>query len=256
MTFNIRYGGAQDGENHWQYRKDIVKEIIQDYNPDILAVQEALNFQLLELDRALPNYARIGVGRDDGEINGEYAAIYYDTARFDMLAEETFWFSDTPSVPGSKSWGNTIPRICSWVRLDDLETGEDLYVYNNHWDHQSQPSRERCAEYLLETIKSHYEPATTVVVLGDFNAGENNPAFLQLMNSDEVPLVDSYRRLHPQAKNVGTFHGFEGKTTGSKIDAILISPGLISRSAEIIRMNRDGRYPSDHFPVTAEVTFQ
>jgi endonuclease/exonuclease/phosphatase family metal-dependent hydrolase len=95
-----------------------------------------------------------------------------------------------------------------------------------------------------------------VVVLGDFNAGEDNPAFLQLMENGDVPLRDSFRLLHPEAKSVGTFNGFAGRTEGPKIDAVLVSPNLQIISAEIIQTNEEGRYPSDHFPVTAEIKFK
>ena len=253
MTFNIRYGTAQDYENSWQNRKDLVFEVIKSFNPDILGVQEALHFQLLELDCTLTNYHRVGVGRDDGEHTGEFTAIYFDSTRFLLLDEETFWFSDTPAVPGSKSWGNAIPRICTWVHLRNKKSKVELYVYNNHWDHQSQESRKKSAQFLIEKVRTRVDKTVPVVVMGDFNAAEDNPAFIYMIENDTVLLIDSYRRLYPQERNVGTFNGFEGRDDGPKIDAILISPCLNPVSAEIVRTNKNGKYPSDHFPVTAEV---
>ena len=255
MSFNIRYGTANDGDNAWPLRKDLAFEVIKQADPDVLGLQEALHFQLLEVLEALPQYALVGVGRDDGEQAGEYAAILYDSTRFDLLSQGTFWFSDTPEVVGSTSWGNSITRICSWAQLRDRSSQKAIYAYNVHWDHRSQPSRERSAGLLLSKIAKRSNPEAPVVVTGDFNAGEDNPAFVALLNDDTIQLHDSYRSLHPDALEVGTFNGFVGTSDGDKIDAILLSGGLRSSSAEIVRTHQDGRYPSDHFPITAHVEF-
>lgn len=253
MTFNIRYGTAPDKENSWQNRKSLVVEVIKNFAPDILGVQEALHFQLDELKTAFPNYEQVGLGRDNGKKRGEYTAIFYDSKRFNMLNQETFWFSETPAIPGSTSWGNDIPRICTWVHLGDQISNSEFYIYNVHWDHQSQPSREMSAKLLIGKIQSRDDTKDPFVLLGDFNAAEDNPAFRSLIENQTLPLKDSYRELYPHAENVGTFNGFEGKTRGPKIDAILLSNGLRTISAEIVRTSKDGRYPSDHFPVTAVI---
>lgn len=255
MSFNIRYGNADDGENAWPHRKNLVIDVISQARPDVLGVQEALHFQLVELQEALPNYARIGVGRDDGREAGEYAAILFDSTRFDLLAHDTFWFSETPEVPGSMSWGNKITRICSWALLHDRQSGREFYAYNVHWDHASQRSRERSAQLLLRQIEARSNTDAPVVVMGDFNAGEDNPAFLALQQHRSVHLQDSFRALHPEASAVGTFNGFHGTSDGPKIDAILLSSGFRAIEADIVRTHQNGRYPSDHFPVTARIAF-
>ena len=251
MSFNIRYGTADDGDDSWQHRRDAVIEVIEAFRVDVLGLQEALHFQLEELAEALPRYRRVGVGRDDGIESGEYAAILYDAARFEAVEQGTFWFSEQPEEPGSTSWGNDIPRICTWARLRDAESGRAFYVYNVHWDHRSQPSRERSAELLLERIEERGAPQDPVIVTGDFNAGEDNPAFRALLRSTAAPLADTFREVRPDAADVGTFNGFEGATEGDKIDAVLASPQWAVMAADIVRSTRDGRYPSDHFPVIA-----
>lgn len=248
MTFNIRYGTAQDGENAWPHRRDLLFETIRRAAPDILGVQEALAFQLDEIQGALPRYQRVGVGRDDGKEAGEYSAILIDRGRFEILGQGTFWFSDTPSEPGSMDWGNRIPRICTWVHVMDRRVGRAFYVYNLHWDHESQASRERSAALLVREIGRRDVTTDPVVVTGDFNAGEANPAFRYLVTHG---LTDSFRALHPSASGVGTFNGFSGDREGEKIDAVLVSTGWTVAEASILYATRDGRYPSDHFPVTA-----
>ncbi len=251
MSFNIRYGTANDGDNRWPLRRDFLMDVVRQDNPDVLGLQEALHDQIVEMTTALPTYAVIGVGRDDGKTRGEYAAILYRRDRFHVAESGTFWFSDTPSVVASKSWGNTITRICTWARLVDRQGGA-FWVFNVHLDHQSQPSRERSTALLAERIRARANPAEPVIVTGDFNVGEDNPALPVLVGGATPLLVDTFRRLHPAATEVGTFTGFDAtRTTGDKIDYVLVSPGVEVLKSAIIRTAQDGRLPSDHFPVTA-----
>lgn len=254
MSFNIRYGTAADGPDAWPARRTLVVETIAAARPALLGVQEALHFQMQQLSAALPGHRPIGVGRADGDTAGEYAAIFVDTARFAIVAHGTFWLSDTPTVPGSMHWGNHITRICTWARLADRRGGDTLRVYNTHWDHESQASRERSAALVLARV-AEGPPGDGVIVMGDFNAGEANPAFRALV-APPTGLTETFRALHPDDSIVGTFNGFAGTTTGEKIDAILVNSRFDVRAAAIVRRHAAGRYPSDHFPVTAEVAWR
>ena len=142
MSFNIRYGTANDGENRWALRREFLFDVMRQANADLVGLQEALDGQIQELLTALPQYGVVGVGRDDGRTRGEYAAILYRRDRFRVSDAGTFWFSDTPEVVASRSWGNTITRICTWARFIDRD-GRAFWHFNVHLDHQSQPSRER-----------------------------------------------------------------------------------------------------------------
>ena len=259
MSFNIRYGTANDGDNRWALRREFLFEVIKDANPDLVGLQEALDGQIQELLTALPSYGVIGVGRDDGRTRGEYAAILYRRDRFRVSDAGTFWFSDTPEVVASRSWGNTITRICSWARFIDRD-GRAFWHYNVHLDHISQPSRERSTGLLADRIAARRGTTEPVVVTGDFNAGETNPAVARLtapQNGAEPLFIDTYRARHPDEKIVGTFNGFKfGETGGDKIDYVLVQAGTEIREAEIIRTSRNDRYPSDHFPVVATVTLK
>lgn len=253
VSYNVRYGTADDGPDSWEHRRDLALRVIAEVGPDVVGIQEALRFQLDEIAAAFPRLGEVGVGRDDGDEAGEYSAILYDRTRLELLDEDTFWLSDTPLEIASTSWGNSIPRIVTWARFRDRRAGRSFYVFNTHWDHESQPSRERSAELLLERIARRPDPGDPVLVTGDFNAGEENPAFLALL---EGGLTDTFRELHPGATDVGTFHGFGGDRNGAKIDAVLASPGWRTRGAWIVTSNEDGRYPSDHFPVAAVVGYR
>jgi endonuclease/exonuclease/phosphatase family metal-dependent hydrolase len=262
MSFNIRYGSANDGENHWKNRKEMVFNVIRDRPSDIIGLQEALRFQMDEIREAHPVYGEIGVAREDGNSEGEYSSILYRTDRFGVGESGTFWFSDTPEVAGSNTWGNACVRICSWARLIETKTGKAFYIYNLHLDHVSQPSREKSAVLLTERIKNrrYKEP---FVVTGDFNAGEDNPVIKYLKGEiaiegpdgsrakTPIPMIDTFRVLHPDVKDVRTAHGFKGTRQGNKIDYVFVPPGTKVLEAEILYDNVEGRYPSDHYPVDA-----
>ena len=262
MTFNIRYGSANDGENHWKNRKEMVFDVIRNHPSDVVGLQEALRFQMDEIRQAHPVYGEIGVAREDGYEEGEYSSVLYRTDRFGVGESGTFWLSDTPEIAGSNTWGAACVRICSWARLIDTKTGKAFYIYNLHMDHVSQPSREKSAVLLAERIKNR-RFKDPFVVTGDFNAGENNPV-IQYLKSEisvdgpdgrkvktSVPMIDTFRVLHPDVKDVRTSHGFRGGKQGNKIDYIFAPPGTKVLEAEILYDNIDGRYPSDHYPVDA-----
>ena len=248
MSFNIRYGTANDGENHWDKRKDFLLDVIRNEAPHVLGVQEALHAQLAYILRALPDYSMVGVGRDDGISKGEYSSILYRRNNLSLGRSDTFWFSDTPDRVASTSWGNTITRICTWAQFATPD-GRPLYVYNVHLDHQSQPSREKSVALLRTRIDAR-DPKAPVIVTGDFNAGEKNPAVMAMLDGNM--LRDTFRVAHPNASPVGTFSGFKaGQVDGEKIDYIFVTHEWQVIDAAIVRTMRDNRYPSDHFPVTA-----
>lgn len=253
MTFNIRYDTKDDGEDRWDKRKEFVMDVMRQEAPDVVGLQEAMPRQLEEIRKGFPEFGIVG-----GAINGENRAILYKSARFDVAASGTFWLSDTPEKP-SKSWGNRVLRTCTWARFVDKASGRTFFIYNTHLDHESQPAREKGARLILETMRGR-TPADPIVLTGDFNAAEDNPAVKYLKGTDgasvrEVPkLVDTFRVLHPDAEEVGTFNAFKGRTYGAKIDYIFVEPTTRTVDAAIVRTQRNGRWPSDHFPVTATVS--
>ncbi len=256
MTFNIRNGRAADGENHWNKRKQLVFNRITEQSADVIGIQEAFRFQLEEINKSLPEFKEIGEGRAGG-INDEYSAILYRHDKYSVKDSGTFWLSDTPTVP-SKNWGNSHIRICTWARLIDKASHETFYIYNTHLDNRSQLSREKSVIFIANVIsKRPYKDPFTL--MGDFNAGENNKAILYLMgnkidtNFSPIKMVDSYRAIHPNEKQVGTFNHFEGRTDGPKIDYIFVDPNSRVVDSNILRMNNNGRYPSDHFPLTTKI---
>lgn len=255
MSFNVRYGTAADRGNSWQYRKQAVVEIIRKNNPDLLGVQEALAFQMKYLEKNFTEYDAVGDGRDDGESSGEHTGIFFRKSRFEALSSGTFWFSETPRVPGSSHWGNRHPRICTWVRLSDRETGQVFSVYNVHLDHGSRLSREKSIAMLIERMSRR--PNEHVILMGDFNSVESSRALRTLTTTSTTQRfwIDTFREIHPNALRCGTITWFTGLRFGPRIDYILATSGTRVHNARIIHGRIDGRLPSDHFPVSALVSF-
>jgi len=254
MTFNIRYGTADDGENNWAARRELLYQVIREQDADVIGLQEALDFQIDAILAAVPGYAVVGVGRNDGARKGEYAAILFRKDRLQVASSGTFWFSDTPEVVASTTWGNRITRICTWARFIDRD-GRAFWHFNLHLDHESQPSREKSVELLRRRVDARAFPNEPVVITGDFNVGEKNPALAALVAGGAF--VDTFRQMHPEEKRAGTFTAFTGgKVDGDKIDYIFVQPGTTVLAAEIIRTSRNDRYPSDHFPVTARIRWK
>lgn len=246
MTFNVRRGNAKDGPNEWSKRRALVSKCIRAQEADVVGLQEALDFQIQYLLKKSTEFATVGHGREGGR-EGEYTPILYRKARFGVRATGTFWLSDTPGTR-SVSWSASLPRICTWAQLEEHATGRFLYVFNTHWDHKSQDSRERSAQLIVERIADR-RPSAPVLLLGDFNTEVGSPAIKALSLGK---LKDTFKPKKGQP--AGTNCGFSGRTTGKRLDMIF-QRGLKAAPAEIVRWHQNERYPSDHFPVVCDVSW-
>jgi len=220
--------------------------------------------QVTYLRKQFPQYDSLAVFREKIPLTGEASALFYRRDRWHLDPEQhgTFWLSETPDMRGSKSWKTACTRIVTWGRFIEKPSGDEqkvsprvVYVYNTHFDHMSKLAREKSAQMIARRIadRQHKDP---VVLMGALNAGESSRPIEYLtgrLADSPVKLLDTFRVLHPRAENSGTFCAFKGKTSGNKIDYIFVLPGTKVLAAGIIRDNRDGQYPSDHFPVTANL---
>lgn len=247
LTLNVRLDVASDAPHTWEARLPLITAFLRELEPDLIGLQEAQHHQLNGILEENSKFASIGVGRDDGKTEGEYSAILYRTARFAPLESGTFWLSDTPEIIASKTWGNNITRICTWSRFNITGTGENFYLLNTHFDHQSQEAREKSSRLILERIVDRAYPEDSVIVTGDFNADESNPAITTLTKA----LADTFRSANPDATDVGTFHGFTDEVRADKIDYIFASGDFTTSKSTIHRPRPDGLYLTDHEPVSA-----
>jgi len=245
-TFNVRCDFPGDGVQGWAYRRERFLSLLHTWLPDVLGLQEPLQHQYNQIQQSLTDYASVGVGRDDGREAGEFCPIFYRRERFDLLESGTFWFSETPEVPGTSDWGNRNRRICTWANLKERSSGTAFTVYNLHLDHESQHSREKSVALLLSRIRER-ETQLPVIVMGDFNAEPDNPALARFANSS-VPT--SVLMTVPGAA-AGTFHGFAGDVEEGPIDHIFVSSEWVLENARVILGDGLRPYPSDHLPVSA-----
>lgn len=259
MSFNIRYGLADDGENRWELRRELVFETLRGDSYDFIGLQEALPFQIEEIAEALPGYGLTYRTRQVDPKEGEACAIFYreDRWELDRRNHGTFWLSETPDEAGSKSWDSSLPRIATWGRFEDRESGVAVWVFNTHFDHRGQKARENSAS-LLRARALELSAGAPLLVMGDFNAGESNPAIARLRGGADsgARWVDSFRVVRPRDPEPYTGNGWGERTTGQKIDAIFVPEGTVVKAAAVERPRFDGRTPSDHDPVTATVALR
>lgn len=257
MSFNIRWPNPDDGPNRWSQRRDLVVRTIKNQSPDVLGVQEAYAFQADYITQHLAGYTMIGVGRDDGKQQGEMTAIYFRTARFNLIDSGHLWLSETPDIPGSVGWDASLTRMATWVLLNDENTGATWLILNTHFDHIGQRARSESARLIGHFIREkqgEYGESVASIVMGDFNSAVNSRAYLALCADLDGPrLIDTYAatRSPRRSKNEGTFNSFRGRNIGARIDWLFVTPNATIQSAQIDSYNEDGRYPSDHFPITA-----
>ena len=243
-SFNVRCGPADDGPNSWRYRKSYAVQAARAMEPDVLGLQEPVDYQVEYFAEHFLEYDWVGTGRDDGDRAGEFCPIFVRRERLKFLKHGTFWLSDTPETVASRTWGNRCVRICTWAEILDSVTNRHFYVFNCHLDHESQPARENGVELIVAKIQGIASEAPSIL-MGDFNAIPANHAL--------EPLRKGWTDVHADASE-GTFHGFADQKPLDKIDYIWVNSDWQIRAAGIGQFRPDGRYPSDHEPVYAQLS--
>ncbi len=250
MSFNIRYGTANDGDNSWPNRKDLVIDMLRQYNPDVLGTQEILDFQVEYLANKLPEYAWVGVGRHtDG--TGEMVAVFYKKSLFNLLGHGHFWLSETPDVPGSKSWDTSLTRMVTWLLLQPIGSDEKILLINTHFDHRGEEARSESAKLMVEMASSLTDGHTTVIITGDFNAkAEVSDPWQTFINAG---YLDTRLEVDKPVGPNTTWSAFKAPEheADSRIDWILYKGAHQTLHCETVLYNIDDKYPSDHYPVFA-----
>ena len=258
MSYNIKFDDKSDTLNSWDKRKEQVVNLISFYQPDFLGTQEGLLYQLQYMQNGLSHMKWIGVGRTDGKKKGEFSALFYNTERFELLedSDSTIWLSETPGKP-SKSWDAALPRILTWGKFRNTSTQKEFYVFNTHFDHIGDTARTESAKLIVETVKT-IGGNSPVILMGDFNVTPNAKPYIVLTQSNSS-LQDAYHRsVLPHVGPEFSFEGFEvmGSSNKRRIDYIFVNDKVDVLKHAIISDFRDGRYPSDHLPVIAEIRLE
>lgn len=252
MSFNIRLQIESDKENAWTERKQEVVDLLNYYHPDYFGVQEALPEQMKDIESGLQNYNYVGVGRDDGKEKGEFSAIFYNITRLQVLTSGTFWLSETPEKP-SKGWDAACNRICTYAVFKDKKSKKEFLAMNLHFDHIGNVARVKSADLILKKIKEINPKNLPVVLSGDFNLTDTTEPIKILSQN----LKDSFYNSETKHYGpVGTFTAFNvNEIPKDRIDYIFVK-GLKIKSHRHINDRRENLlYPSDHFPVLADLSF-
>lgn len=251
MTYNIRCGFCEDSSdvNNWSKRKYLVAYLIKNHNPDLIGLQEAEMFQVKELIEMLDGYDWYGVSREDGKEGGESTAILYKTKRFKLEEKYTIWLSETPELV-SKGWDAAFKRTVTIAKLKDLQSKKEFYYLNTHFDHIGETARTESSRLIVKEINK-YSKDYPIILSGDFNYTSSSDGYKiitgKLFDSKSVSKKESL------GGNI-TFNGF-GKDIqpDNKIDFIFVNNKIEVLNHLIDTTTFNGLYPSDHYPVIADL---
>ena len=250
ISYNIRYDNNWDVENSWKMRRSKISQILIQYSPSIIGIQEGLLNQVQYIDSSLINYDYVGVGRDDGIEKGEFCAIYFDTTRYVLLTNSTFWLSETPDTI-SIGWDAALERICTYGLFKNRITKEEFLVFNTHFDHIGVIAREKSSELILKRIKIINRQSLPVILMGDFNSIPNSPPVKEIKTELSDGLQISMEKLQGPR---GTFNGFnEGLPIEKRIDYIFTNNLKVLSYAHINDRLNNNRHISDHLPVMIKI---
>ncbi len=249
MSFNVRLPAESDGPDRWEVRRGLTARTIRDAAPDLIGTQELFKRQGDYLVSQLPEYAWFGQGRR-GDHEDEHMGVFYRKDRLRVIESGDFWLSDTPEVAGSITWGNLFPRMVTWALFERIGDGRRFYLFNTHLPYREQDEalRVRGAQLLMRRI-AKLPGDVPVVVTGDFNAAPDSPTHAEMTTL----LRDAWEVAADRSGPEGTFHGFTGEAE-QRIDWILVR-GFDVGAVRTIDTAEDGRYPSDHFPVVADLAW-
>ena len=248
-SFNIRLKTNADTGNLWDDRKQAVTNLIRFHEFDIFGIQEGFDEQVQDMKEQLPGFDYIGVGRDDGAKKGEHSAVFFNTDRFRLIKEGTFWLSPTETEKPNKGWDAALPRICTWGVFEDLKNGKQFIFMNTHFDHVGVEARRESAKLILEKA-TELAQNLPIILTGDLNVDEHNEAYFTLENSGVVK--DVYGLANIVYEPNSSFNGW-GKSLAPKqrIDHIFITEPFTVHKYGILTDTYMGKFPSDHFPVVS-----
>ncbi|HVJ00240.1 MAG TPA: endonuclease/exonuclease/phosphatase family protein [Sphingomonas sp.] len=249
MSFNVRWPSPDDGANVWAKRRDLFVETIREQHPDVIGTQELYKLQADYVLKKLPDYNWFGIDRKGGHAD-EHMGIFYRRDRLKLIDLGNFWLSDTPEVVGSNTWGTPFPRMVTWGLFERKADGKRFYMYDTHLPYKAEdePARTKGATLILSRIKA-LPPGVPFVMTGDFNTGPESEAHTLLTTE----LKDARETVANPEGPDKTFHNFTG-TPDKRIDWILYR-GFTALGEQTITTHRGAVYPSDHYPVVAELAF-
>lgn len=245
LTFNLLCAGKD--KRKWENRVPKVVKIIKEANPDSFGVQEAHWEWMQALTENLPEYDYVGVGREDGDKDGEFAAVFYKKDKFTASESGNFWISETPEKP-SKGWDSACTRVATFVKLTDKENGKAYVHFNTHLDHVGRIAQINGAKMIQEKAASF--GGVPVVCTGDFNVFQDSDCYNTMVSGN----MKDARKLAPDSDDCYTFHGFRPEEIREKIDFVFVDEATVKPVRfKVINKLVDGDFYSDHNAVYADI---
>lgn len=276
-TYNVRMSPGDRGKaNAWESRRADMVALVRRLDLDVFGLQEVCPDQMAYLREQLPEWTFVGDHREADRVSGEASPVCYRKSRFEQLKGGTFWLSETPEVPASKSWGTACTRVCSYLVLKDRLTGKTFCFANTHTDHKSALAREKGMMLIIERMKD-FGAGAPIVFTGDHNNTEIDRPSVEVakvlrnaLYETETPPTGPWRTWNgwrwmdrevstaealSQARDVRNGDGFEATCSGPRIDYIWVSDGVRVLDYTTVGTPRPSEklYPSDHFPVVSTV---
>jgi endonuclease/exonuclease/phosphatase family metal-dependent hydrolase len=252
MTFNLRFENDFDGENHWLNRRDLLVRTVQKHRPHLLGTQEGKPSMLAFLSDNLKGY-QLSADSRTWDDHCQYPTLHYLADYFALVEHSEFWLSETPEVHMSKSWDSAFPRMISHSLLELKHSGRQIWVSVTHLDHISEQARIEGAKMIRAWAVERKNP---IVLLGDFNDFPGSEVH-QTLREPFGPFSDSWQMMgKAEDQQSYTQHGFTGVPTKGRIDWILLTPEFITLDVFVVRDQKAGRYPSDHFPLLVDLQLE
>lgn len=249
MSCNLRCISPIDlGKKSWFYRADLIIKNIEKENPGIIGFQEATKWHYSYLCDVLSGYDSVITYRDNA-FNSEGCPIFYRTDLYSLIDKGSFWLSETPEVM-SKDWNSAFNRVCSYVILKENATGKEFVVFNTHLDHISDEARINGIGVVLDKIEQF--GSLPSMIMGDFNAEEDSETYKSV--------TENFLDAKYQTENTMTSCTYQnwGKSLDRNcIDYLMISKtGFKVNAYKVVTDTYDGVYPSDHFPLSVNLTLE
>ena len=246
MSYNIRLDHTGDGGNAWPNRKEATVAMINDLKPDVFGVQEAFDHQVAYVTENIPAYHNVGVGREDGVLDGEMMSIFWNTEVIEMEKWGTYWLSETPDVP-SMGWDAACYRTATWALMKDKRNGKHFYFVNTHLDHVGVIARKNGLQLLVDRIAAMNPEGYPMVLTGDFNMLPDDSALVDLDKQ-----MTSSRKIAAKTDDLSTFNAWGNSEIPEHyiIDYIYIDGfRSVPEYATITTQYAGKQYVSDHYPI-------
>lgn len=266
-TYNIRVPNSSDtGERDWSLRRESVVKTITTYNYDIIGLNECHGGAVMDyLEGQLSDYTFIKYSDQQsiGTIYENFNPILFLTSKFELINSGVFYLGIDLTRPNI-SWDNNVRnyRFTAWAKLKVKETGEIIFFFETHLDHEGNDARNEQARINMEQVRLLTGGYPTILA-GDHNSSTTRIPFYNIMNSYMQDCRSTATTKIGIENGDGTMskHTVNGQEIwdpdyhkSSRIDYIWAKGTKVNIYQKINDTFGRAMTPSDHFALQATVT--